>query len=148
MVEPHSSNFRVITTNFLCVRIFRKITVYHCKQTRCSFYSCKLSKQTNAFQIMIILLTGSLSFPCSIISLMTWVWMISSASLFWNTFKCISFDEVCHFVYSKEFGDMCLILLHWLLRPPSITILMSELYLPHQETSFLHLQIDMWSFCT
>ena len=27
MVEPHSSNFRVITTNFLCVRIFRKFTV-------------------------------------------------------------------------------------------------------------------------
>ena len=27
MVEPHSSNFRVITTNFLGVRIFRKITV-------------------------------------------------------------------------------------------------------------------------
>ena len=28
MVEPHSSNFRVITTNFLGVRIFRKITVF------------------------------------------------------------------------------------------------------------------------
>ena len=27
MVEPHSSNFRVITTNFLGVRIFRKFTV-------------------------------------------------------------------------------------------------------------------------
>ena len=27
MVEPHSSNFRVITTNFLGVRIFRKYTV-------------------------------------------------------------------------------------------------------------------------
>ena len=27
MVEPHSSNFRVITTNFLSVRIFRKFTV-------------------------------------------------------------------------------------------------------------------------
>ena len=26
MVEPHSSNFRVITTNFLGVRIFRKFT--------------------------------------------------------------------------------------------------------------------------
>ena len=25
MVEPHSSNFRVITTNFLSVRIFRKV---------------------------------------------------------------------------------------------------------------------------
>ena len=28
MVEPYSSNFRVITTNFLGVRIFRKFTVY------------------------------------------------------------------------------------------------------------------------
>ena len=28
MVEPHSSNFRVITTNFLGVWIFRKFTVY------------------------------------------------------------------------------------------------------------------------
>ena len=27
VVEPHSSNFRVITTNFLGVRIFRKFTV-------------------------------------------------------------------------------------------------------------------------
>ena len=27
MVGPHSSNFRVITTNFLGVRIFRKFTV-------------------------------------------------------------------------------------------------------------------------
>ena len=27
MVEPHSSNFRVITTNILGVRIFRKFTV-------------------------------------------------------------------------------------------------------------------------
>ena len=30
MVEPHSSNFRVITTNFLGVRIFRKFTVVLC----------------------------------------------------------------------------------------------------------------------
>ena len=29
MVEPHSSNFRVIITNFLGVGIFRKFTV-HC----------------------------------------------------------------------------------------------------------------------
>ena len=28
MVEPHSSNFRVIKTNFLGVRIFKKFTVY------------------------------------------------------------------------------------------------------------------------
>ena len=28
MVEPHSSNFRVITTKFLGVRIFRKFTVF------------------------------------------------------------------------------------------------------------------------
>ena len=27
MVEPHSSNFRVITTNVVGVRIFRKFTV-------------------------------------------------------------------------------------------------------------------------
>ena len=27
MVEPQSSNFRVVTTNFLGVRIFRKFTV-------------------------------------------------------------------------------------------------------------------------
>ena len=27
MVEPHNSNLRVITTNFLGVRIFRKFTV-------------------------------------------------------------------------------------------------------------------------
>ena len=27
MAEPHSSNFRVITTNFLDVRMFRKFTV-------------------------------------------------------------------------------------------------------------------------
>ena len=31
MVEPHSSNFRVITTNFLGVRIFQKFTVLVCK---------------------------------------------------------------------------------------------------------------------
>ena len=30
MVEPHSSNFRVITTNFWGVRIFRKFTVCMC----------------------------------------------------------------------------------------------------------------------
>ena len=30
MVEPHSSNFRVITTIFLGVRIFRKFTVLLC----------------------------------------------------------------------------------------------------------------------
>ena len=29
VVEPHSSNFRVITTNSLGVRIFRKFTVYN-----------------------------------------------------------------------------------------------------------------------
>ena len=29
MIEPHSSNFRVLTTNFLGVRIFRKFTVYY-----------------------------------------------------------------------------------------------------------------------
>ena len=36
MVEPHSSNFRVITTNFLGVRICRKITViYLCRPHTC-----------------------------------------------------------------------------------------------------------------
>ena len=29
MIEPHSSNFRVITTNFLGVQIFRKFTVIY-----------------------------------------------------------------------------------------------------------------------
>ena len=33
-VEPHSLNFRVITTNFLGVRIFRKFTVGLGKQCR------------------------------------------------------------------------------------------------------------------
>ena len=32
MVEPHSSNFRVITTNCLGVRIFRKFTVLDSKK--------------------------------------------------------------------------------------------------------------------
>ena len=32
MVESHSSNFRLITTNVLGVRIFRKITVIHPKE--------------------------------------------------------------------------------------------------------------------
>ena len=41
MVEPHSSNFRVITTNILGVRIFRKFTVELCdnftdSQTLCT----------------------------------------------------------------------------------------------------------------
>ena len=35
MVEPHSSNFRVITTNVLGVRIFRKFTVL------CILIDCK-----------------------------------------------------------------------------------------------------------
>ena len=47
MVEPHSSNFRVITTNFLGVRIFRKFTVWLCgKITLFNFwdnYSIRLS---------------------------------------------------------------------------------------------------------
>ena len=34
MVEPHSSNFRVITTNILGVRIFRKFTVYTRKKSQ------------------------------------------------------------------------------------------------------------------
>ena len=29
MIQPHSSNLRVITTNFLGVRIFRKFTVWY-----------------------------------------------------------------------------------------------------------------------
>ena len=36
MVEPHSSNFRVITTNFLGVRIFRKFTVDISIKSLCS----------------------------------------------------------------------------------------------------------------
>ena len=40
MVEPHSSNFRVITTNFLGVRIFRKLTVINF--IRCIFTSKEL----------------------------------------------------------------------------------------------------------
>ena len=32
MVEPHSSNFRVITTNFFGVRIFRKFSTFSCVQ--------------------------------------------------------------------------------------------------------------------
>ena len=32
MVDPHSSNFRVIITNFLGVRIFRKFTVFWIKE--------------------------------------------------------------------------------------------------------------------
>ena len=33
MVEPHSLNFRVITANFLGVRIFRKFTVHVTKNS-------------------------------------------------------------------------------------------------------------------
>ena len=33
MVEPHSSNFRVITTIFLCVRIFRRTSVVYTTDT-------------------------------------------------------------------------------------------------------------------
>ena len=46
MVEPHSSNFRVITTNFLGVRIFRKFTVHvlHGSKERTKFYKLWVSK--------------------------------------------------------------------------------------------------------
>ena len=37
MVEPHSSNFRVITTNVLGVRIFRKFTVVIYLKRGCEF---------------------------------------------------------------------------------------------------------------
>ena len=39
MAEPHSSNFRVITTNFLGVRIFRKFTVMHIICNHCHTFS-------------------------------------------------------------------------------------------------------------
>ena len=42
MVEPHSSNFRVITTNFLGVRIFRKfsvVSVYTISHSICIFWT-------------------------------------------------------------------------------------------------------------
>ena len=44
MVEPHSSNFRVITTNVLGVRIFRKFTVnvIVCPLSCLTFYSFNL----------------------------------------------------------------------------------------------------------
>ena len=45
MVEPHSSNFRVISTNILGVRIFRKFTVYSALIT-CIDY-CILTKNSN-----------------------------------------------------------------------------------------------------
>ena len=38
MVDPHSSNFKVITTNFLGVRIFRKFTVCRVKGSISYFY--------------------------------------------------------------------------------------------------------------
>ena len=37
MVEPHSSNFRVITTNILGVRIFRKFMVFKALHTQENF---------------------------------------------------------------------------------------------------------------
>ena len=37
MVKPHSSNFRMITINFLGVRIFRKITVLWNLQVQLTF---------------------------------------------------------------------------------------------------------------
>ena len=40
MVEPHNSNFRVITTNFLGVWIFRKFTVFSACPTNTYDYNC------------------------------------------------------------------------------------------------------------
>ena len=40
MVEPHSSNFRVITTNYLGVRIFRNFTVWTMVCTDNWFFFC------------------------------------------------------------------------------------------------------------
>ena len=40
MVEPHSSNFRVITTNCLGVRIFRKFTVCTAHGRQLTFTIC------------------------------------------------------------------------------------------------------------
>ena len=45
MVEPHSSNFRVITANFLGVRIFRKFTVVSRISFQCRMY--KLLERSN-----------------------------------------------------------------------------------------------------
>ena len=45
MVEPHRSNFRVITTNFLGVRIFRKFTVL-------STVFANLKKRSNNVQFL------------------------------------------------------------------------------------------------
>ena len=52
MVEPHSSNFRVITTNFLGVRIFRKFKVvgdestvfFGCPKTQDHYGTVKIQK--------------------------------------------------------------------------------------------------------
>ena len=47
MVEPHSSNFRVITTNFLGVRIFKKFTVITIRLNpgKCILKKSELNKQ-------------------------------------------------------------------------------------------------------
>ena len=54
MAEPHSSKFRVITTNFLGVRIFRKITVHQDlwleKIERNRHLDFTLPNQANQFQ--------------------------------------------------------------------------------------------------
>ena len=61
MVEPPSSNFRVITTNVLGVRIFRKFTV----PTTCFYGSCrKLSLNYHQIPSLSVLLIISYRIIC------------------------------------------------------------------------------------
>ena len=55
MVEPHSSNFRVITTNFLGVRIFRKFTIcfFHLKKFGCKSQHCQQCKTRRQWKAML-----------------------------------------------------------------------------------------------
>ena len=48
MVEPHSSNFRVITTNFWGVRIFSKFTVTISEDLKWNSHINKISKKANS----------------------------------------------------------------------------------------------------
>ena len=56
MVEPHSSNFRVITTNFLGVRIFRKFTVLGIELTIMilGFWTDQSTRRTVKIQIRLL----------------------------------------------------------------------------------------------
>ena len=52
MIEPHSSNFRVITTNVLGVRIFRKFTVIKEKFSAVHFVYTNLSERDHFTALM------------------------------------------------------------------------------------------------